>query len=133
MDDAYTFTAIIRDVSDQKRMEENLLRSGRLAAVGTTVAHVVHEIKSPLMIIGGFSHQIRSNLEDETAIKKLDMILDEVGRLERLVASLGDFTKVYNLVTRPADVNSVIQDVLKIFRGVYPPEKYPMEADLAPI
>ena len=52
MDGAYTFTAIIRDVSVQKKLEEKLLRSGRLAAVGTTVAHVVHEIKSPLMIIG---------------------------------------------------------------------------------
>ena len=132
MDDATTFTAIIRDISVQKKMEEKLLRSGRLAAVGTTVAHVVHEIKSPLMIIGGFSHQIRNSLEDETAIKKLDMILDEVSRLERLVASLGDFTKVYNLVKRTADINSVIQDVLKIFKGIYPPEKYPMQAELAP-
>ncbi|EFK07008.1 PAS domain S-box protein [delta proteobacterium NaphS2] len=131
MDDAYTFTAIIRDITEQKKLEENLLRSGRLAAVGTTVAHVVHEIKSPLMIIGGFSHQIRNSLEDENAIKKLDMILDEVSRLERLVASLGDFTKVYNLVTRPADINSVIQDVLKIFSGIYPPEKYTMKAELA--
>ena len=131
MDDTTTFTAIIRDISDQKKMEEKLLRSGRLAAVGTTVAHVVHEIKSPLMIIGGFSHQIRSSLEDETAIKKLDMILDEVSRLERLVASLGDFTKVYNLVKRTADINSVIQDVLKILKGIYPPEKYPMQAELA--
>ncbi len=132
MDDAFIFTAIIRDISDQKKMEERLLRSERLAAVGTTVAHVVHEIKSPLMIIGGFSHQIRTSLEDEIAVKKLDMILDEVSRLERLVASLGDFTKVYNLVTRSADINSVIQDVLKILKGVYPPEKYPMKAELAP-
>ena len=132
MDGAHTFTAIIRDISVQKKMEEKLLRSGRLAAVGTTVAHVVHEIKSPLMIIGGFSYQIRNRLEDETAVKKLDMILDEVSRLERLVASLGDFTKVYNLVKRPADINSVIQDVLKIFSGIYPTEKYPMQAELAP-
>jgi two-component system, LuxR family, sensor kinase FixL len=132
MDGAYTFTAIIRDISVQKKLEEKLHRSGRLAAVGTTVAHVVHEIKSPLMIIGGFSYQIRNSLEDETAVKKLDMILDEVSRLERLVASLGDFTKVYNLVKRPADINSVIQDVLKIFSGIYPPEKYPMQAELAP-
>ena len=131
MDDAYTFTAIIRDISEQKKMEENLLRSGRLAAVGTTVAHVVHEIKSPLMIIGGFSQQIRNSLEDENAIKKLDMILDEVSRLERLVASLGDFTKVYNPVTRPADINSVVQDVLKIFSGIYPPEKCTMRVELA--
>lgn len=132
MDGAYTFTAIIRDISVQKKLEEKLLRSGRLAAVGTTVAHVVHEIKSPLMIIGGFSYQIRNSVEDETAVKKLDMILDEVSRLERLVASLGDFTKVYNLVKRPADINSVIQDVLKIFSGIYPPEKYPMHAELTP-
>ncbi len=131
MDGVYTFTAIIRDISEQKKMEENLLRSGRLAAVGTTVAHVVHEIKSPLMIIGGFSHQIRNRLEDEDATKKLDMILDEVSRLERLVASLGDFTKVYNLVTRPAGINSVIEDVLKIFHGIYPPDKYSMKAELA--
>ncbi|MBW2709082.1 MAG: PAS domain S-box protein, partial [Deltaproteobacteria bacterium] len=92
MDDTYIFTAIIRDVSAQKKLEEKLLRAGRLAAVGTTVAHVVHEIKSPLMIIGGFSYQIRNNLEDETALKKLNMILDEVSRLEKLTASLGDFT-----------------------------------------
>ena len=132
MDGTYTFTAIIRDISVQKKLEEKLLRSGRLAAVGTTVAHVVHEIKSPLMIIGGFSYQIRNSLEDENAVKKLDMILDEVSRLERLVASLGDFTKVYNLVKRPADVNSVIQDVLKIFSGIYPAERYPIQAELAP-
>ena len=131
MDGAYTFTAIIRDVSVQKKLEEKLLRSERLAAVGTTVAHVAHEIKSPLMIIGGFSYQIRNSLEDENAVKKLDMILDEVGRLERLVANLGDFTKVYNLVKRRADINSVIHDVLKIFSGIYPPEKYPMRAELA--
>ena len=51
--------------------------------------------------------------------------------MEKLVASLGDFTKVYNLVTRPADINSVIQDVLKIFRGIYSHKKYPMQAELA--
>ena len=132
MDGAHTFTAIIRDVSAQKKLEEKLLRSGRLAAVGTTVAHVAHEIKSPLMIIGGFSYQIRNSLDDEKAVKKLDMILEEVSRLERLVASLGDFTKIYNLVTRPADINSVIQDVLKIFSGIYPSDKYPMRAELTP-
>ena len=132
MDGTHTFTAIIRDISVQKKLEEKLLRSGRLAAVGTTVAHVAHEIKSPLMIIGGFSYQIRNSLEDEKAVKKLDMILDEVSRLERLVASLGDFTKVYRLVTRPADINSVIQDVLKILSSIYPSEKYPMGSELAP-
>ena len=126
-----TFTAIIRDISTQKQLEKKLLQSGRLAAVGQTVAHVAHEIKNPLMIIGGFSHQIKDNLTDDKALQKLSMILDEVSRLERLVANLGDFTKVYRLVERPADINSVIQDVLKIMGGIYSSEKHCFETNLA--
>lgn len=126
-----TFTAIIRDISTQKQLEKKLLRSERLAAVGQTVAHVAHEIKNPLMIIGGFSHQIKDSLLDDKAVQKLGMILDEVSRLERLVANLGDFTKVYNLVKRPADINSVIEDVLKIMSGIYSSGKHCFKANLA--
>jgi len=41
-----TFTAIIRDVSQQKQLEKKLLQSERLAAVGQTVAHVAHELRT---------------------------------------------------------------------------------------
>ncbi|MCJ7810472.1 MAG: PAS domain S-box protein, partial [Desulfobulbaceae bacterium] len=112
IDGENTFTAMVRDISEQKQLEKKLLRAERFAAVGQIVAHVAHEIKSPLMIIGGFSHQIKDSLSDEKALMKLEMIIDEVSRLEKLVASLGDFTKVYRLVKRPADINSVILDVL---------------------
>jgi two-component system sensor kinase FixL len=127
-----TFTAIIRDISTQKQLEKKLLQSERLAAVGQTVAHVAHEIKNPLMIIGGFSQQIRDSLTDDKAIQKLDMILEEVGRLERLVTSIGDFTKVHNLVSRTSDINSVIQDVLKIMGGICSPDKHRFRVYLAP-
>jgi len=131
MEKDITFTAIIRDISTQKQLEKNLLQSERLAAVGQTVAHVAHEIKNPLMIIGGFSHQIRDSLLDDKAIQKLGMIIDEVSRLEKLVANLGDFTKVYSLVKRPADINLVIQDMLKIMGGIYSSGKHCFKANLA--
>jgi two-component system sensor kinase FixL len=132
MQGSVTFTAIIRDVSDQKYLEKKLLQSERLAAVGETVAHVAHEIKNPLMIIGGFSHQIKKSLTDAKAAQKLDMIFDEVIRLEKLVANLGDFTREYTLMKRPADINSVIRDVLIIMGEIYPSEKYLFESNLAP-
>ena len=119
-----TFTAIIRDVTRQRQMERKMLQSERLAAVGQAVAHVAHEIKNPLMIIGGFTGQIRSQLEREKDINKIDMVLDEVARLERLIANLGDFTKEYKLVMRPAEINSVVGDVLNIMAGVYNEELY---------
>jgi two-component system sensor kinase FixL len=119
-----TFTAIIRDMSVHQQLEKKLLQSERLAAVGQAVAHVAHEIKNPLMIIGGFSNQIRKCLEDEKDLQKLEMILEEVRRLEGLVANLGDFTKEYRLVKRRANINSVLTDVLEIMQGVSSLEKY---------
>ncbi len=132
LEEGMTFTAIVRDVTEQKKLEENLLRSERLAAVGQAVAHVAHEIKNPLMIIGGFSHQIRNNLNDQKAIQKLDMIYDEISRLEKLVANLGDFTKEYRLVKRATDINAVIGDVLKIMAEIYQSEKYFFKEELSP-
>ncbi len=126
------FTAIIRDVSEQRQLEKKLLRSERLAAVGEAVAHVAHEIRNPLMIIGGFSRQIRNALTDQKALQKLDMILEEVERLERLVQELGDFTRDYKLIKRPAQVNSVVNDVLSIMIEAYPRERYRFLADLDP-
>lgn len=119
MDGQRTITGIIRDLSRQHQMEGRLLQSTRLAAVGQAVAHVAHEIKNPLMIIGGFTSQIRANMEDDANIRKLDMVLEEVKRMENLVAHLGDFTKEYHLMKRPADINAVLRDVIKIMNGVY--------------
>jgi two-component system, LuxR family, sensor kinase FixL len=125
-----TITAIIRDMSSQKELEEKYLQAERLAAVGQTVAQVAHEIKNPLLIIGGFSQQIRKRIEDETCLQKLDLILNEVGRLEKLVMNLGDFTKHYKIMKRPADMNAVLMDVLNIVAAMYPPDRYCFVADL---
>jgi len=126
-----TFTAIIRDVSDQRHMERKLLQSERLAAVGQAVAHVSHELKNPLMIIGGFSTQIRKGLGQGKEATKLDMILDEVKRLERLVADLGDFTKTYTLVKRQTHINSVVKDVINIMSEVRLLDDYDLHQDLS--
>ena len=127
-----TFTAIIRDMSVHQQLERKLLQSERLAAVGQAAAHVAHEIKNPLMIIGGFSNQIGQRLEDEKDLQKLEMILEEVRRLEGLVANLGDFTKEYRLVKRHANINSVLTDVLEIMSGVFSPEKYEFKKYFSP-
>lgn len=132
MEGKITFTAIIRDVSEHKKLETKLLHSERLAAVGHAVAHVAHELKNPLMIMGGFSNQIRKALNDDKDIQKIDMILDEVRRLENLVASLGDFTRKYSLIKRPADVNSVIKDVVNIMASAHPRGKYHFKQNLSP-
>lgn len=126
-----TYTAIIRDVTVEKQMEKKLLQTERLAAVGQAVAHVAHEIKNPLMIIGGFSQQLTKALSDAKSRQKIGMILDEVERLEKLVRNVGDFTKEYKLVKRAADINGVIRDVLRLMGESPFSEKYTFSPTLA--
>ena len=132
MESGVTITAIIRDITERKHLEKKLLQSERLAAVGEAVAHVVHELKNPLMIIGGFTNQIQNTIEDERVQQKLGMIVEEVARVERLVGELGDFTKEYRLVRRQADVNSVLRDVVKFMGAAYPPDLYTFVESLDP-
>ncbi|MBN1627096.1 MAG: PAS domain S-box protein [Deltaproteobacteria bacterium] len=124
LEESVLYTAIIRDTTEQEKIKSKMLHSERLAAVGRAVAHVAHEIKNPLMIIGGFSSQIKSHLENEKDRHKLDMVLEEVARLERMVADLGDLTREYKLVKRPAHLNSVINDVIQIMTGACDQERY---------
>jgi two-component system sensor kinase FixL len=131
LDAGITYTAIIRDVSGQRQLERKLLQSERFAAVGQAAAHVAHELRNPLMIIGGFSTQVLRSLSEVKTRQKMELILEEVERLERLVEEMGDFTREYRLVKRPADINLVVRDVVKIMAEIYTEGQYRFEECLS--
>ena len=105
------FTGIIRDVSETKALQEQIAKSERLAALGQLVAEITHEIKNPLMMIGGFARQLSRTIQDEKSQSKLKIITDEVQRLENLIQELKE-------VYRPQQ--------LTIGKGEY---QYPVEGD----
>jgi len=83
---------ISRDVSERRRAEEDLKerlsKSEHLAALGQLVAEITHEIKNPLMMIGGFAQQLIQPVNEETKVKKLAIITEQVERLEKLISDL---------------------------------------------
>jgi two-component system sensor kinase FixL len=129
------FTAVIRDISERKRIERELRFMERLADVGKSVAHVTHEIRKPLMLIGGFARQVRDSgvLEsDEASRRKLGIVVDEVRRLETLLNSV-------RLLTRPAalsrkqrlDLNGVIEEALDLIGPLVQGQAVGISLDLA--
>ena len=85
---------VARDITDLKRLQEKLIRSERLAATGEMAASIVHEIKNPLAIIGGFARSIRKRPEDtERVVRNAGIIVEEIERMERLVADMLDFSR----------------------------------------
>jgi two-component system, LuxR family, sensor kinase FixL len=111
------FTAIMRDITEYKAMEDRVLQSERLAAVGNTVAHVAHEIKNPLLIIGGFARQLLRVPEfDESARAKLSTIAQEVLHLEDMVAEMRDFVRRPPAQKQPGQILTAVEEALAFFQ-----------------
>lgn len=111
------FTGIVRDLTETNALKEKVIRSERLAALGQVVAEITHEIKNPLMMIGGFANQLIRETEDEKSLTKLNIIADEVSRLENLLKELKDLYLPRALNIEEIDLNNLLQEVYSLVKG----------------
>lgn len=116
MEGRYYFTAIIRDLTETKALEEQVIRSERLAALGQLVAEITHEIKNPLVMIGGYARQLAKTVQDEKSRSKLKIITDEVGRLEKLIQELREIYRPQPLDLQEVDVNALLGEIYSLAR-----------------
>jgi two-component system sensor kinase FixL len=111
------FTGIIRDITEYKEMEDRVLHTERLAAVGNTMTHIAHEIKNPLLIIGGFARQLLKvpGLDDKSR-HKLSIIAEEVTQLEEMVTEMREFVRRPPAQKRPGQLDTALTAALELFR-----------------
>lgn len=109
---------IVRDVSDQKRQEARLHRSESLASLTTVAAGVAHEIKNPLASIGIHlqllrkAFQRRKTLGIEDASRYLDVIDEEIERLNGIVVDFLFAVRPMDVRLRLEPLNRIVDDVL---------------------
>jgi len=108
------FTGIVRDLTETKALQEKIAKSERLAALGQVVAEIAHEIKNPLMMIGGFANQLLRQLSDEKALSKLNIISKEASRLEELLDELRLYYQPRALQSEKIDMNSLLEDIFSL-------------------
>ncbi len=102
-----------------KTAQEKLIRSERLAAMGHLVNGVAHEIRNPVMIIGGFTRRIKVLSNDNIGLQKYtDIILNETARLERLVRKVHEFAEVQSASLIPGELEPVIEEVLSRYKSL---------------
>ncbi|MDY6954770.1 MAG: ATP-binding protein, partial [Thermodesulfobacteriota bacterium] len=106
-----------RDLSERKRLEKKVLESERLATIGRGVSYISHEIKNPLMVIGGFAQQVlRKPDQEEKNKEKLDIIIKEVARLEEFLSEVTDITRPSKPKKTMTSINGLIEEVTTFLR-----------------
>lgn len=104
-----------RDVTELKRLEEQLIQAEKLAAMGQMLAGVAHELNNPLTAILGVTELLREhkNLE-ESAHRQLELTHRQARRAARIVQNLLEFSRPASPQKKPVDLNSIVDRTLQL-------------------
>jgi PAS domain S-box-containing protein len=133
----HTFIAVVgffRDLRERRLLQERNLQNERLVVLGQMAAHISHEIKNPLMVIGGFARQVRENFAGpaEKNLAKLQIIIDEIKRLEGFLVEVGRYAKFSEPRLSPGDLNALIQDTCRLLEPVLQEKSLTLNLQLDP-
>jgi signal transduction histidine kinase len=103
---------VVRELSDaQKR----LIEQEKLKSLGEMTANIAHEIKNPLVIIGGFTKRLaKKAVLDGPENRYVEIILKEVTRLEAILNEILNYVKEGPVLTGTCDVNATLEEVLSL-------------------
>lgn len=113
-------SAVIRDVSERRRLEEKVLQTERLATVGRMAAKVAHDIRNPLSSISLNAELLGDELASFGSVKTqearnlLESITSEVDRLAQISEEYLQFSRSPKLKLRAVDINSIIIELTKL-------------------
>ena len=114
-----------------KTNQEKLLHAEKLSAIGKLAAYVSHEIRNPLVGIGGLARSLLQDpIENAETVDTLQIIVSEVTRLERFLRETLDFVKPRITGTVLADLGGVVRDCLATFKNEISERSIEVEADL---
>lgn len=83
---------VLRDLVQQEELELRLEETERLAALGQIAAGMAHEIRNPLMSVGGFIHRLDRRIpSDHPAKTYIPVILENVRRIENMVREIDEY------------------------------------------
>ena len=98
----------------QREDQQTLLRMERLSVMGETSAIVAHELRNPLVAIGGFARTlVRSLADDDPNRQFAEIIAEETSRLERIIHDLLDFIRPQKMMRRIVPPDDLVQEVVR--------------------
>jgi PAS domain S-box-containing protein len=112
------FLAVARDITETKLLQNQLLRSERLAATGQLAASIAHEINSPLQGVTALLSVIQmQHGKDKDLLKKLDLIKSAFISIRNTVRNLIDLNRPGREKKQPMDVNQVIENTVALMNS----------------
>ena len=128
----YCFLCVARDITQTKMLQNQLIRSERLAATGQLAASIAHEINSPLQGITALLNVIQTkHKKDKKLLEKLDLVKSAFESIRDTVRNLIDLNRPGKEKKQPIDINQVIENTSMLVRSYLTKSRVKINLNLA--
>jgi signal transduction histidine kinase len=120
-------------IEREKREQRRLHEAESLAAIGQSMAAVAHDLKAPLVSIGGFSQLVYTHLNENSNHRdKLRIVIDETRRMEAMVSDMLAFSRPLKLEMTEEDVAGVVHGTIRMAEETARKRNVKLESEVFP-
>jgi PAS domain S-box-containing protein len=109
------FVVVTKDISDRRRMEQQLLKAERLAAIGQVAAMVGHDLRNPLTGIAGAAYYLKIKLGsvmEPRSLEMVELIEKDIEYSNKIINDLLDYSREIRLELAEASPRGIVKDAL---------------------
>jgi PAS domain S-box-containing protein len=121
LNEIINFVAIKRDITKEKRLEEQLVHSQKMEAVGTLAGGIAHDFNNVLTAIMGYAEILKDEIgEDDPKYKAVSIIDSSAQRGAEMASRILNVTRKDNWELRTVDLNRVIEETMELLSRSIP-------------
>jgi PAS domain S-box-containing protein len=115
------FAVLFTDITERKKMEERLLQSQKMEAIGTLAGGIAHDFNNILGAIIGYADMAADDLPEESRSHEcITQILRAGDRARNLIAQILAFSRRHDAERKPLAVVPAIKEIIKLLRAALP-------------
>ncbi len=105
---------ILKDITETRRLKDQIYHQDKLSSIGTMTSGVAHEINNPLTGIIGYTEMLLMKNPDETMNRYLKNIYDSALRCKRIVENMLTFSRQKSAINNPENINDIIDRTVEL-------------------